>query len=402
MGSCYRSCIDPNVYIIIYRMNLILASTLAGLAFAGDVEPPTSDITATCNADNTITVIINHDIDAKVLSASYGSCNLTSTGISGFDTDNVKTWTGTLEPSRCGMEGNLRNLKYNQTAEFTVGRSAAGKDLVFSTYNVDTYCEYTAFYTVTFDYGSISAESHKFDGTGGLIGLNFYVQSTNEHFNETKTSSSQAGEAIYLKLALNDTANKNFDYAENVLASSGKAFVPTKCFVTDSNGSNFTLFDTIENDCSNDVIDLVVSYDNDAHSWNIKHTLFLLDSQDSSDYTLTCEIMVCDMSAGNACKSAYDCLIPSGVEEPTCQDPAEWLWVGQAGYNCQKVYEEEVAYIKAVEGAEKLHLICGKFYLGGYNVYKDNKLGAWRDNCCYENYEHTKACASQWEAQFEV
>ena len=103
------------------------------------------------------------------------------------------------------MDDKLRNLKYNQTAEFTVGRSAGGNNLIFSTYEIDTYCEYTASYTVSFEYGLVNADTHDFDGPGGIIGLQFFIESTNEHFNETKTSSTKAGDMIFLTLQLNRT-----------------------------------------------------------------------------------------------------------------------------------------------------------------------------------------------------
>ena len=180
-------------------MRLILASTLTALASAS------SSITATCKEDNTIAVVINHDIEGKILKASYGSCVKGDAGIDGFAGDHNTTWTGTLSPSRCDMDGKLRNLKYNQTAEFTVGREDGGNQLVFTTYDVDTFCEYKATYTVSYDYGSIAADEQKFTGDGGLIGLNFFFESTNEHFNQSQAVSSIAGETIYLKLQLNDT-----------------------------------------------------------------------------------------------------------------------------------------------------------------------------------------------------
>ena len=180
-------------------MRLFIASSLTSAVLASN------SITASCNADNTISVDIAHDINAKILSAEYGSCNLTSAGVRGFDDEDTTSWSGTLSPSLCDMDGKLRNLQYNQTAEFTVGRSAAGKNFIFSTYKVDTYCEYKATYTIDFEYGSISTVTHDFDVSGGIINLQFVVESTNEHFNATKTAPSQAGKTIYLTLGLNDT-----------------------------------------------------------------------------------------------------------------------------------------------------------------------------------------------------
>ena len=187
-------------------MRLILASALTALASAGDVaSPASSSITATCENDNTISVNINHDIEGKILKVSYGSCSIGDAGIEGFAEDSTTTWSGTLYPSRCNMDGELRNLQYNQTAEFTVGREDDGKQLVFTTYDVDTFCEYKNTYTVTFDYGTILPDEKSFTDDGGLIGLHFYFESTNEHFNQSQAVSKSAGDSIYLTLQLNDT-----------------------------------------------------------------------------------------------------------------------------------------------------------------------------------------------------
>ena len=177
----------------------ILASILAAVAHA------TNNIKASCNEDNTISVVINHAINATVLSAKYGACNLTSDGIGGFEKKNVKSWTGTLSPSRCDMDDKLRSLKYNQTAEFVVGLSDGYNDLIFSTFVVDTFCEYKTTYSVSFEYGSVDANAHKFDQSGGIVGLQFLFESTNAHFNETQASSTTAGSMIYLTLQLNRT-----------------------------------------------------------------------------------------------------------------------------------------------------------------------------------------------------
>ena len=53
-------------------------------------------------------------------------------------------------------------------------------------------------------------------------------------------------------------------------------------------------------------------YNNDAHVWQIQHTLFLLDNEITSTYALTCDVLVCDMQQGDDCKAAFDCLIPPG------------------------------------------------------------------------------------------
>lgn len=275
------------------------------------------------------------------------------------------------------MDGKLRTLQYNQTAEFTVGRSSGDNQLVFSTYEIDTYCEYTATYTISFEYGTISAEAHDFDGYGGLIGLNFIMESMNSHFNKTEASSTQAGDMIYLQLTLNATANENFDHAENFAAESGKAFVPTKCMVQDGQ-NNFTLFDVSGPQCSNDVIDLSINYDIAAKAWQIQHVLFLLNDKDSSEYTLTCDLIVCDMQKGEDCKAAYDCLIPSEEEEVCVPDPAHEN--KYTGNNCEEV-------VNSFAGDSN---ICTGSLAGPYVLGKDGRL--WRDACCWKQWDLTKDC----------
>lgn len=266
-----------------------------------------------CNHDNTITVTINYDQDSSILSASYGSCN--KTDIRGADASNVQAWDLTLDPASCGMESKLRSLIYNQTAEFTVGRKDGNTEVKFATFEIDSYCNYTSEYTVSFDYGPVNADSYDFTDSGGLLGLNFYIASySSRSYNVKAESSTQAGETIYLKLALNATLNADFDHAVNMNATTGKVFVPKKCAVTDDNSNSYTLFDTNgSNKCSNAHIDLSITYNSgDPQSWYIEHTLFLLNDEDRSNYRLSCNVLVCDAAEITACKDAYNCLTNSG------------------------------------------------------------------------------------------
>merc|ERR1719219_2495455 len=96
-------------------VKFLLASALAALVSA------TNDITATCNADNTITVDLTYDDHTvDILSATYGTCDETT-----INRDNLSdrsSYTFTLDPASCDMEDKLRTLDYNQTASFVVGR----------------------------------------------------------------------------------------------------------------------------------------------------------------------------------------------------------------------------------------------------------------------------------------
>lgn len=283
-------------------VKFLLASALAALSYAG----ASNDITATCNADNTITVDLTYD-DHKVdiLSATYGTCDEATINRDGQS--DQKSYTFILDPATCNMEDKLRTLDYNQTASFVVGRKDGATEIVFATFEIDSYCSYTAEYTVTFQYGPIDATNYDFDQSGGLIALNFYIESMNSDFNATATPSSTAGDTIYLKLQLNDTANGGFDDAASMDATSGKAFVPTMCMVTDGS-NNYTLFDS-GSKCTNTFIDLNINYNaGSGQNWEISHTLFLLDDERQSSYTLSCTVLVCDMSKGQACKTAHDCL----------------------------------------------------------------------------------------------
>jgi len=295
-------------------VKLLLASALAAATASA------KNITAKCLPDNTINVVIHSDIAADILDVDYGSCDESSIGDaidSNFNATGATKWEGTINPARCDMESNLRTLKYNQTAKFTVGKKDGSNKLVFATYEIDTYCEYTATYTVTFNYGDVNAANYDFDQSGGLVGLNFYFTSTDSDFNTTKAPSTTAGEKIYLTLKLNATANPNFDHAESVTSSSGKLFSPTKCIVMDTANSNanYTLFEgTSEADCTNDFIDLSVSYQGTSNGtkepqWNISHDLFLLNNVNKSTYTLVCDVIVCHIGldwTNNPCINVGD------------------------------------------------------------------------------------------------
>ena len=87
-------------------------------------------------------------------------------------------------------------------------------------------------------------------------------------------------------------------------------FVPTKCEVEDDSSNSYTLFDTnSSNKCSNAFIDLSVSYVGGAGQlWKIEHTLFLLNDEKESSYTLSCTVLVCDVQQVTACATAKTCL----------------------------------------------------------------------------------------------
>merc|ERR1711931_204873 len=189
------------------------------------------------------------------------------------------------------------------TAKFTIGHKDGNTALKLATFEIDSYCNYTSEYTVSFNYGPVSAESFQFTDSGGLLDLNFYIKSfSSSSYDVAADPPTQGGATIYLKLALNATLNDDFDHAVNMDASTGKVFVPTKCEVTDTNSNSYTLFDVNASKCQNDNIDLSISYNSgDPQSWYISHVLFLIDNMDTSSYTLSCNVLVCDAEEITTC-----------------------------------------------------------------------------------------------------
>merc|ERR1712110_495133 len=183
MGQFYSSTLNVKM------VEFLIASALAALAIADGTD---NGISATCKEDNTIDVTINYDQASKIIGATYGSCN--ETDIDGAVTTNdVTSWAITLNPSRCGMESKLRNLVYNQTASFRFGRKDGNTEIVFATMEVDSYCNYTSEYTVTFAYGPVNADNSNYNTlfdtngsakcTNSLIDLSVsYVGGSGQHW----------------------------------------------------------------------------------------------------------------------------------------------------------------------------------------------------------------------------
>lgn len=292
-------------------LGLRLFSHLPSLVRAGGTD---DGITATCNHDNTITVGLNYYVSSgrQILSATYGTCVLGDSGISGTSGTSSTGWSITLEPSRCSMESILRTLDYNHTAKFVVGKKDGDTELVTAKFEIDTYCSYTSEYTVTYGY-NVVGDSFEFTDSGGLLGIAFVIESFKSDFSGTQTPSQQAGNMIYLGLYINATATPDFDHADSFSASSGKMFVPTQCTLNDGTYT-YTLFDTANDaKCTNDVVELDVSYDSAKNMWEISHLLFLLNPSQGIPsgqitYSLSCKITVCDAADASSCLAAAACL----------------------------------------------------------------------------------------------
>jgi type VI protein secretion system component Hcp len=299
-------------------MKLISLGALSSLYVASATVE--SGIEVTCNDDNTLEFAITYDHVAEILEFNYGSCNLDSIRDSQKAQDSDLDFTFSLDVSTCDMDSNLRTLQYNQTADIRLGRKAGAQEITLAHFDVDATCEYTHRYTVTFNYNTITSEAHQFDQSGGLIGLNFEIDSYNSLFNETAAAPNTGGETIYLGLKLDEDLNEGFDHAEHYLNSrDGKVFVVERCSVSDTgNNIEFTLFDAAPEDsnvaatCGNEHVNLIVGCEHcvdavhDADHvpmWTIQHTLFLLGDHKESTFQLSCDVLVCDMQKSDDCNA---------------------------------------------------------------------------------------------------
>jgi len=115
------------------------------------------------------------------------------------------------------------------------------------------------------------------------------------------------GKNIYLGL----TVTGAFDH-------DNKDFAPTKCIVKDTdNDLEYTLFDVELESCSNDAIDLSVTYDAASNMWRITHKLFLLNDHTESTFQLECTVSVCDATASQACDDVGICFDGGATPAPT-------------------------------------------------------------------------------------
>jgi hypothetical protein len=291
------------------------AAALLGVS-GTEVESSDNGVAVTCNEDNTLTVDITYDMTAEILELHYGSCD--ASGVRGTDQNSEFDWTLTFDVTACGMDSKLRTLDYNQTATIRVGRISGGTELTLANFDVDSFCSYTATYTVNFDYGTLTTEGHSFDSTGGLIDLDIKIKSYESSFDNEMSSATQGGEMIYLGMTVQ---NEGFNHG-SFGGSTGKVFAPQSCSVSDkANELHYTLFDTrdstgedssdssddTEGSCNNPDVQLTMTYDSASHMWRISHILFLLGNHRTSTFELSCDVVVCDQGGDHsACDDVYD------------------------------------------------------------------------------------------------
>jgi hypothetical protein len=268
---------------------------LINLLAATALFATTSAFNMTCNNDNTITINIPYEKKASILKFTYGTCNEGNQDFSTAQDPNTFDFRITLDVERCGMDGVLRTLDYNQTAFIVVGRKQGDFDLIFSDYTIEAYCSYADRYVVRFSYGELEMEHAVWNETAGTVNLTFAIDSYNANFSKKAVASKIGGDMIHLGLSVT-SAGFSHDRIK---------YAPTKCTVYEVGHREtfFTLFDTAST-CKNDVIDLSVAFVNDI--WQISHILFLLDSKRSSTYELECQVIACDAGRADACNAVVN------------------------------------------------------------------------------------------------
>jgi len=268
---------------------------LAGYAAAGSGSGWDNGISIACGDDNTINVtIVFNEPGSEILDLEYGSCDETSRGL---DQNADNGFEFTLDSEACNVD-TLKSIEYAQDLTVVVGKKDQGSELVLAKFEVTSYCQLKQEYTIDFNYGTLEAEVHDFSGSGGLTKIEFNISAYDENFNDMITldqQPSQAGDMIYIGVII-DT---DFDYTK-------KKWAMKECIITDATDSqkSYTLFD--EHDCANDIVKLSVDYNGTYGRYEISHMLFLLDNHDSSSYTLTCKVLVCDSRDAQDCQDLID------------------------------------------------------------------------------------------------
>jgi len=269
---------------------------LAGYAAAGSGSGWDNGISIACGDDNTINVtIVFNEPGSEILDLEYGSCDESSRGL---DQNADNGFFFTLDSEACNVD-TLKSIEYAQDLTVVVGKQDQGSELVLAKFEVTSYCQLKQEYTIDFNYGTLEAEVHDFSGSGGLTKIEFNISAYDEHFDDMITQAeqpSQAGDMIYIGVIIE---TDSFDYT-------AKKWAMKECIITDATDAtlSYTLFD--DHDCTNDIVKLSVYYNGDYARWEISHMLFLLDNHDSSSYTLTCKVLVCDNRDAADCQALID------------------------------------------------------------------------------------------------
>lgn len=278
---------------------LFIASTLAATALA-DHETPLAEFSAICHDDNTLSIYFPFTKTAEILEINYGTCNVSSAGVSNTAQAMNLSFNVTLDMTLCGMDESTAALEYLQVANMRVGRSSVDittgitTELSFATFHLDSKCSVTEEYEIVFNYGNLTVVEDNLTEIDGNATVSFIIQAYDSGYSSPGFShSTVAGETIYLGLTV--TSN-GFNYNQ-------REFVPAQCTVEDSlYGFSYTLFSAeTAGGCANSDVDLTVGYDETTYMWQFSHTLFLLGDTDESTFVLTCKVLVCDIDAASRC-----------------------------------------------------------------------------------------------------
>jgi len=279
--------------------NLIVASAVAATALAGGPDP-IPEFSAICHDDNTLSIYFPFSKTAEILELNYGTCSLSSAGVSNTAQAGDFSFNVTLDMALCGMDDSTAALEYLQVADLRVGRSSVDittgvtTELSFATFDLDSKCSVTEEYEIEFSYGNLTVVEDTLTEIDGNATVSFTIEAYDFTFTTSGFShSTVAGDTIYLGLTV---TSSGFNYAQ-------REFAPAHCTIQDSvNGYSYTLFNAeIAGGCSNTDVDLTVAYDSSDNMWQFSHILFLLGDTDESTFVLKCKVLVCDIDAVSAC-----------------------------------------------------------------------------------------------------
>jgi len=293
-------------------MRQILALASLGLASAYNVS-------VECAGDEDVKITIDYDKpDMKLLTLEAGDCNNAdnATFTQNNETNQVEV---VLNMRGCNLRGNsrvsreLRTITFNPTAMIGLGRSDGDRDMFFYTSTVNLTCDVKDDYTVSINYGLIDSDYSGADGiAGGEKVYNFYMKSMNKNFSAEEAPSSRAGDTVYLEIGSTDVEGGAYKFS--VL----------NCVFSENNTANtYNLFNHTENACKNNFLDFTIESTSatlaKANTYRLSHTVFTFDPTRQNDYSLTCDLKLCDYDVASsvAVCNAMETNCDSAVARPT-------------------------------------------------------------------------------------
>lgn len=201
----------------------------------------------------------------------------------------------------------------DDSVELSVGRSNG--HLLFAVLDIGIVCEVRQF-SVTMNYGQVSGDDVDTESDGAGL-FRFDIALYDEAYNNTLCQGNNAtdacsfagGEIVHIGL----TATEDFD-------TTNYYYVPRYCtygvsYAADETGpmvSPYGIFNSVDEDCSNEDIQFQIQYDSDAEMWKMSHVVFMLVDEDVN-YEMTCFIDVCStfdggehcVTAGQQCDASF-------------------------------------------------------------------------------------------------